>query len=472
MSDDSQSHPSRACPVCGQLTDDDSCPRDRTATLPLRPVGQLRTRLAAGTLIGGRYEVRRLIGSGGHGAVYEARHTGTGQGVALKVLLHAADSERSEVETPEAGPRPPTALLRFFQEARLMAGLQHPNTVRVFDFGQDESGLVYLAMELLTGQTLRQSLKQRRRDGRVFSHAEAIDVGVAITRSLGEAHRAGLVHRDLKPANIFLSALTSEDAPIPRVLDFGIAKQQDSPLTLPGTVCPGTPAYMSPEQVRNIDIDGRSDLYSLGVILFQLVSGRKPFTGASMIDVLDAHVRAPLPDLRALTKTPISEAFVRVVERALQKRPDDRFETAVDMRNALVAAADQPLLVVERPSSRPVIALVFAIALTLACLVTVLMVRSRRNDDATTVATPAASIDAPAPASGVRPTQRTESIQRTEPIQRTERTEPTQRTEGAKEPAIETDAGAAPHEEPATEPARRRRRRPPRAPHPVLDRRI
>jgi eukaryotic-like serine/threonine-protein kinase len=280
--------------------------------------------IGAGSLIAGRYLIRRVIGRGGYGAIYEAEHTGTKQGVAIKTL--AAGLEQDDL-----------ALKRFFQEARVTAGLRHPNTIRVFDFGQDDSGLLYIAMELLTGVTLKQELKARQEQDRAFTEREAIDIGVQVTRSLGEAHAAGLVHRDLKPDNIFLAYLEG-DEPIVKVLDFGIAKLQNESLTLGGNAgIPGTPAYMSPEQVTQEELDGRSDLYSLGVVLYSLIAGAAPFKGQEAMQVLYSQVHHPPPDLRSRAKTPISDDFARVIHRALEKDPAKRPASAKEMRAMLQA---------------------------------------------------------------------------------------------------------------------------------------
>lgn len=283
-----------------------------------------------GKLIAGRYEIERVIGRGGFGSVFAARHTGTGQGCALKVLASHPDEDDD------------LSLRRFFVEAQVTSSLRHPNTIRVFDFGQDDSGLVYIAMELLTGRTLKQELRARRRDGgRVFSEREAIDVGVAVTRSLGEAHAAGLVHRDLKADNVFLHHVEDDD-PVIKVLDFGIVKLANSGLTRASTSGgPGTPAYMSPEQALNRpDLDGRSDLYSLGVIMWQMVSGKVPFRGEGDVQTLYMHAHDPLPSLRSRAKVPLSQSFVELVERVLSKRPADRFTDAKTMRVALRRCID------------------------------------------------------------------------------------------------------------------------------------
>ena len=302
-------------------------------------------RVGTGSVLAGRYRVTRLIGSGGFATVFAAQHAGTGQPVAVKVLC----GPDLEDDIP---------LRRFFREARVTAGLNHPNTVRVFDFGQDDDGTVFLAMELLKGATLRHALRHRLRDGRVFEQREAIDIAVTITRSLGEAHAKGLVHRDLKPDNVFLHQVAGDD-PMIKVLDFGIVKSMDGTLTANSSTL-GTPWYMSPEQVLSHDLDGRSDLYSLGVMLYQLVSGRVPFRGATSIATAMMHVHDPPEPLEKRARTPVSQSFCQLVHRAMAKTPDERFPDARAMREALLALERGPVLVAEvvaevvaRPTAEP-----------------------------------------------------------------------------------------------------------------------
>ena len=297
-----------------------------------------------GSMIAGRYECERVVGRGGFGAVFSARHTGTGQGVALKILASGDEDDD-------------TAMRRFFQEARVTSGLRHPNTIRVFDFGQDDSGLVYIAMELLTGRTLKQELRARRKQGQVFEEREAIEIAVAITRSLGEAHAAGLVHRDLKPDNVFLHQVEGDD-PVVKVLDFGIVKLRNSGITQVNTGGgPGTPAYMSPEQAQNrAELDGRSDLYSLGVIMWQLVVGKVPFRGEGDVQTLYMHAHEPLPNLYERARVPVSESYVHMVYRALAKDPEGRYPDARQMRTALRESLDitrDSLVRNATPVSRP-----------------------------------------------------------------------------------------------------------------------
>lgn len=291
-------------------------------------------------VIAERYEIERAIGRGGFSQVYRARHLGTGQAVALKILAPAADADyRFSVK-------------RFFLEARVTAGLNHPSTVRVFDFGQEDSGVVYLAMELLSGQTLREALRSREMADRTYSEAEASALIQPVLRSLAEAHAAGLVHRDLKPDNLFLHEVAGER--IVKVLDFGIAKLgAGGAHTLSSeTSVPGTPSYMAPEHALNRPVDARSDLYALGVILYELVSGTLPFKGRSDPETLYQHAFQPVPPLREAAKAPLSAGFVAVVERALAKRPEDRFVDAEAMRLALSEAEGSAATDV-RPSPTP-----------------------------------------------------------------------------------------------------------------------
>jgi eukaryotic-like serine/threonine-protein kinase len=282
-----------------------------------------------GTVIGGRYVIQREIGRGGFGCVFAARHTGTGQEIALKVISHADSIEDMLIK-------------RFFQEARVTSGLKHPNTIRVFDFGQDDSGLIYLAMELLNGRTLKQEFKKRLAENRTFAEREAVRIGVGVARSLAEAHAAGLVHRDLKPDNIFLQEVADEEPTI-KVLDFGIVKLANSNLTMGSdSGVPGTPAYMSPEQVNKEELDGRADLYSLGIILYQLLAGRVPFPGSNVVQILYNHVHEQPQNLRSLAKSPVSDRFVEIVHSLLSKDPRDRPKDARTLRRTLEGwGADQ-----------------------------------------------------------------------------------------------------------------------------------
>ncbi len=295
------------------------------ATLVSGPVQANLDALTPGTLVGGKYKIIKQIGRGGFGAVFRCQHIGTGQDVAVKVLaLPGGDND--------------VVFQRFFLEARSTAGLGHPNTLRVFDFGQDASGACFLVMELLDGRTLADELRERLRRGEVFTEMEALAIADAVLRSLAEAHEKGLIHRDVKPHNIFLHEVHGDD-PTVKVLDFGIAHSAElaaqNALTHTGQVL-GTPSYMSPEQAQGMAIDRRSDLYSVGVVLYELVTGTTPFAGNTPVSTLYQHVNEPPPPLRDRARVLLSEPFIAAVERALAKRPQDRFADASSMRQALM----------------------------------------------------------------------------------------------------------------------------------------
>ena len=272
------------------------------------------------------YEIIAPLGKGGMGEVYRARDTRLNREVALKVLPaeFARDTDR---------------LLRFEQEARSTSALNHPNILTVYDFGTHE-GNPYLVMELLEGRELRAHLE----DG-VVPVRKAIDYGRQIAAGLAAAHEKGIVHRDLKPENLFV---TKDDRV--KILDFGLAKlrpPRDAPagsvvatqkqLTDPGTVM-GTVAYMSPEQVRGHDLEQRSDIFSFGLILFEMLSGRQAFTGESQVEVMNAILKEDPPELSE-TNAKIPPAMDKIVRRCLEKNREQRFHSAHDLGYALEAVA-------------------------------------------------------------------------------------------------------------------------------------
>ncbi len=312
----------RKCPLCERTMSELVCPQDRMATLLVSGPSHTLDPPKTGDVLADRYEVRDRIGQGGYGWVYRARHLGTGHDIALKVLKVPPDEDGA------------FAVQRFFLEARVTSGLTHPNTVRVFDFGQDDTGCVFLAMELLAGRTLREELRVRKARGTRFTDAEIVQIGVSVTKSLSEAHEQGLVHRDLKPDNIFLHRVAGDD-PVVKVLDFGIAKLGDGHQhTLSSdTSVPGTPAYMAPEHALNLQVDGRTDLYALAVVLYQLATLELPFQAASDPQTLYMHAYGDVPDPRSVCD--VGDALAHVIMGAMQKKPEARPSDARAMRGAL-----------------------------------------------------------------------------------------------------------------------------------------
>ena len=278
--------------------------------------------LTAGARLG-PYEIVSAIGAGGMGEVYRARDPRLRRDVAIKVLpvAFSADADR---------------LHRFEQEARAAAALNHPNILAVFDIGS-EAGAPFIVSELLEGATLRD-----RQAGPVPVR-KAVAYAVAIARGLAAAHEKGITHRDLKPENLFI---TTDDHV--KILDFGLAKLTSAPAaasalqteaqTEPGAVL-GTVGYMSPEQVRGLAADHRADLFALGVVLYELVSGQRAFRRDSAAETMAAILNEHPPDLRA-TERPIPPALTRIIERCLEKSPTARFQTASDLAFALDALSD------------------------------------------------------------------------------------------------------------------------------------
>jgi serine/threonine-protein kinase len=300
------------CPVCREqyLGDESFCPRDGAA-LTAAPEDPL-----LGATLGGRYLVEARIGEGGMGTVYRGRHTVMERPVAIKLL-------RRDLAGDEA------AVRRFQREARAASALDHPHCTRVLDFGQTNDGLLYLVMELLEGESLGQVLLRGP-----LAAARALIVVRQVALALAHAHERGLVHRDLKPDNIYLCPGGRV-----KVLDFGLCKQVseiEPGLTQAGVVF-GTPEYMSPEQAEGKPIDGRSDLYSLGAVLFRTLTGELPFQASTYLGLLTQHISAtpPVPS-HVRPDLAIQPAVDELVLQLLEKLPARRPASA----GALVVAID------------------------------------------------------------------------------------------------------------------------------------
>src|SRR2546430_6128064 len=264
----------------------------------------------------GKYEIRREIGRGAMGVVYEGYDPSIKRIVALKTIR--ADQL--------AGGDLAAVIARFRREAQAAGRLNHPNIVSIYDFGED-GGVWYIAMEFVQGRELKECFETNER----FKIADIVRIMSQILNALDYSHRQGVIHRDIKPANIILLA----DGSV-KVADFGIAHIETSNMTQVGTTL-GTPAYMSPEQIMGLPVDGRSDLFSAGVILYQFLTGERPFSGTSTTTMRKVLEENPLPPSRFNVQAP--QASDAVVHKALAKRPEDRFQTAGEFVAALNAAA-------------------------------------------------------------------------------------------------------------------------------------
>ena len=278
--------------------------------------------LLVGSTVAGKYHIDRLIGRGGMGAVFQATHAAIGKRVALK-FLRAQPTRDSDATT------------RFQREAKAASLAESPHIVQIFDSGRSERGLPFLVMELLTGEDLRARL---RREGRLDAET-TVRIAVQVLKALREAHAAGIVHRDLKPDNVFLCARDDEPSFV-KLVDFGISKLQQrtgvDTLTHEGAVL-GTAFYMSPEQAQSFpDIDGRTDLFSVGAIMYEMLAGEPPHSGPTYEAVLIAICTRDAADVRE--KVPaIPAELAEVIARALRRDRAERYGSASEMLAALDA---------------------------------------------------------------------------------------------------------------------------------------
>ncbi|MGA2450081.1 MAG: serine/threonine-protein kinase [Polyangiaceae bacterium] len=280
-------------------------------------------------IVDGSFQILQRIGSGGMGAVYKALQRDMNRMVAVKIL-HPKLAYRADL------------VARFRREARAMSQLTHPNTTKVFLYGELDDGSLFMVMEYLEGKNLNQTV---RADG-PFPVWRALPILVQVCGALDEAHRAGIIHRDLKPENIFLV----QSAPLrdfPKVLDFGLAKVGERQLH-PGSVVLtqegmvfGTPEFMSPEQAQGKPLSPASDLYSLATILYEVLTGKLPFDAKNPIDYIQLHVTGvPIPLRERAPGSAFPPLLDQVVARALAKHPEERFSRAADFGVALQAVLD------------------------------------------------------------------------------------------------------------------------------------
>jgi eukaryotic-like serine/threonine-protein kinase len=265
----------------------------------------------------GRYRIERELGRGAMGAVYLGLDPQIGRPVAIKTMALGREFAGTELAEARA---------RFFREAEMAGRLQHPDIVTIFDAGE-EDGLAYIAMEFVKGH----DLLRHTIPGKLLALADVLETTARVAEALDYAHRQGVVHRDIKPANVMVDASFGTV----KVTDFGIARVADASRTRTGRVL-GTPSFMSPEQMAGGRVDGRSDLYSLGVMLYQLVTGALPHASDSMARLMHQIANEPAPDVRSL-RPELPAALAQLIAAALEKRPESRPADGARMAAALRA---------------------------------------------------------------------------------------------------------------------------------------
>lgn len=341
----------RRCPKCGTVYADSArfCPRDGSMlveaqtkavaapaaapsggatvsrTPPTPKPGLDRAASLSGQVLDSRYHVQQKLGEGGMSYVYLAREVATGQDVAIKVLSPKLATDRSSVE-------------RLRREAGLAMRLDHPNVCRILRLGESEDGLIYLVMPFLKGELL----SDREVRGGPMELALGIDVLRQVCAGLHHAHEVLIVHRDLKPENIML---VEDDGGGVRavVMDFGLAKErraegQLAKLTATGIIL-GTPEFMSPEQIRGKQLDARSDIYALGIVAFEMFTGKLPFQGRNAQEMMIARLRGHPLKLRQL-RADAPEGLERALARAMESNPDARYNTALEFADALTRSGE------------------------------------------------------------------------------------------------------------------------------------
>ncbi len=320
------------CPTCRKRYPDSvtTCEVDGEALLPNEAFSGVDADLAAGQRVG-EYEVEKKIGEGGFGSVYRAVHPLIGKTAAIKVLNRQYSSN-------------PQMVSRFISEARAVNQIRHRNIIDIFSFGTLEDGRQYFVMELLEGMPLDAYLKEKGR----LAPEQAIPILRSVARALDAAHAAGIAHRDLKPENVFLT-FDEDGTAFPKLLDFGIAKLLQTDATASGAGGPktrtgtpmGTPYYMSPEQCRGKNVDHRTDIYSFGIMCHELLTGRLPFEGDDLMDLLIKQTATPPPpmstvatDVPAIASGALDAPVLRMLEKEPSARPTNLSEAVEELARA------------------------------------------------------------------------------------------------------------------------------------------
>jgi eukaryotic-like serine/threonine-protein kinase len=329
---DAKTDPGAAPPVVGQTPERivSPSPISDFAKSPIADFAKLDpsrgTKLSSGTLVG-EYQIQNKIGEGGMGTVYSAVHPIIGKKVAIKVLAGRLAKNKN-------------AIRRFVLEARTVNDIRHPGLVDIFSFGQLTDGRHYYVMEFLAGRDLGDVLRERIS----LPMAEAIPIFREVAHALVAVHNKGIVHRDLKPENILLLDKPQAGGQRVKLVDFGLAKlvegvpahmREGAPSTAAG-VNVGTPHYMSPEQCRGLKVDARADLYALGILLYETLTGRLPFDGPTALDIWQAHAeKPPKPPIEVAPPGAISPTVNAIILRLLAKQPEHRMQTAGEVCKAL-----------------------------------------------------------------------------------------------------------------------------------------
>lgn len=320
-SDAGISSAAKQCPRCFALYSDLSnyCSVDSTALVRLSPQN---SDSLIGQVLGASYLILSIIGEGGNSRVYKARHVILERPVAVKVMHANHSTDDSNIR-------------RFLQESRTVSSLNHPNIVSLFDFGLTEDGRPYFCMDYVEGVSLQDVIDQNG----FLPGERAVPIFIQLCDALSHAHKKGIVHRDIKPSNILLT--TTDHGEVPKLVDFGIAKMTNDAqstslrLTAEGTVC-GSPVYMSPEQCLDEDVDHRTDIYSLGISLYETIAGQPPFDGESVISLFSKQLRQPAVPVRVLKPMAnVPKALDEAVMKTLNKSRAERYQSMDELKSAL-----------------------------------------------------------------------------------------------------------------------------------------